>query len=170
MSIVVEVKALSKRYGSLAAVDGVSFNVKEGEIFGILGPNGAGKTTTVEIIEGLRKPGNGEASVCGIDALREPEQIKELIGVQFQTTSLYDQLRVKEVIDLFGGYYRKTIPTTTLLEEVALAGKKDKDYHDVIRENSLNGWRLVQVSAPGAGGLWAKASFCEVIFERQLES
>lgn len=125
MSIVVEIKALSKRYGSLAAVDGVSFNAKEGEIFGVLGPNGAGKTTTVEIIEGLRRPDNGEVSVCGIDALREPERIKELIGVQLQTTSLYAQLRVKEVIDLFGGYYRKTIPTATLLEEVALAGKKD---------------------------------------------
>ena len=125
MSTVVEVKALGKRYGALAAVDGVSFNVEEGEIFGVLGPNGAGKTTTVEIIEGLRKPDSGEVKVCGIDALREPERIKELIGVQLQTTSLYDQIRVEEAIDLFGGYYRKAVPTATLLEEVSLADKKD---------------------------------------------
>jgi len=121
----VEVKALSKRYGDLAAVDGISFSVEEGEIFGVLGPNGAGKTTTVETIEGLRKPDSGDVRVCGIDALREPGRIKELIGVQLQTTSLYDQIRVKEAVDLFGGYYRKAIPTATLLEEVSLTDKRD---------------------------------------------
>lgn len=125
MSAVVEVKALSKRYGNLAAVDGISFSVEEGEIFGVLGPNGAGKTTTVEIIEGLLKPDSGEVRVCGIDALREPERIKELIGVQLQTTSLYDQIRVREALELFGGYYRKAIPATSLLEEVSLDDKKD---------------------------------------------
>jgi ABC-2 type transport system ATP-binding protein len=125
LSTVVEVAALSKRYGNLAAVDGISFSVEEGEIFGVLGPNGAGKTTTVEIIEGLRKPDTGEVRVCEIDALRAPERIKELIGVQLQTTSLYDQIRVKEALDLVGGYYRKAIPTATLLEEVSLIDKKD---------------------------------------------
>ena len=125
MSTVVEVRALSKSYGSLMAVDGISFSVEEGEIFGVLGPNGAGKTTTVETIEGLRRPDSGEVSVCGIDALREPEPIKELIGVQLQTTSLYDRIRVKEAVDLFGGYYRKAIPTATLLQEVSLTDKKN---------------------------------------------
>lgn len=125
MSTVVEVRTITKRYGNLVAVDGISFSVEEGEVFGVLGPNGAGKTTTVEIIEGLRKPDNGDVRVCGIDALREPQRIKELIGVQLQTTSLYDQIRVKEVIDLFGGYYRKAVPTATLLDEVSLADKAD---------------------------------------------
>jgi ABC-2 type transport system ATP-binding protein len=123
MSAIVEVKALTKRYGNLTAVDGISFSVEEGEVFGVLGPNGAGKTTTVEIIEGLRRPDSGDVRVCGIDALREPQRIKELIGVQLQTTSLYDQIRVKEVIDLFGGYYRQAVPTATLLDEVSLADK-----------------------------------------------
>ena len=125
MSAVVEVANLTKRYGNLVAVDGISFCVAEGEVFGVLGPNGAGKTTTVEIIEGLRRPDGGDVRVCGIDALREPERIKELIGVQLQTTSLYDQIRVKEALDLFAGYYRKTTPTATLLEEVSLEDKRD---------------------------------------------
>lgn len=123
MSKVVEVESLVKRYGSLAAVDDVTFSVEEGEVFGVLGPNGAGKTTTVEMIEGLRKPDSGSIRVLGIDTLREPERIKELIGVQLQTTSLYDRIRVKEAVDLFGGYYRRAIPTATLLYEVSLTDK-----------------------------------------------
>lgn len=124
MSAVVEVEDLTKRYGNLIAVDGVSFSVEEGEVFGVLGPNGAGKTTTVEIIEGLRKPDSGEVRVCGIDALREPARVKDLIGVQLQTTSIYDRIRVKEAVDLFGGYYRKAIPTASLLDEVSLTDKQ----------------------------------------------
>jgi len=123
MSKVVEVEGLVKSYGPLVAVDGVSFSVDEGEVFGVLGPNGAGKTTTVEMIEGLRKPDRGSIRVLGIDALKQPDRIKELIGVQLQTTSLYDRIRVKEAVDLFGGYYRKAIPTATLLEEVSLMDK-----------------------------------------------
>lgn len=123
MSKVVEVESLVKRYGSLAAVDGVTFSVEEGEVFGVLGPNGAGKTTMVEMTEGLRKPDSGSIRVFGIDALREPERIKELIGVQLQTTSLYDRIRVREAVDLFGGYYRRAIPTATLLDEVSLTDK-----------------------------------------------
>jgi len=125
MNTVVEVKSLTRRYGNLVAVDSVSFSVKECEIFGVLGPNGAGKTTTVEMIEGLRRPDSGEIRVCGIDAAKEPERIKELIGVQLQTTSLYERIRVKEVVDLFGGYYRRAIPTAKLLEEVSLTDKKN---------------------------------------------
>ncbi len=125
MSKVVEVEGLVKRYGSLTAVDGVSFTVDEGEVFGVLGPNGAGKTTTVEMIEGLRKPDRGSIRVLGIDALKQPDRIKELIGVQLQTTSLYDRIRVEEAIDLFGGYYSKALSTATLLEEVSLTDKAD---------------------------------------------
>ncbi len=123
MKRVVEVEGLMKSYGSMVAVDDVSFSVEEGEVFRVLGPNGAGKTTTVEMIEGLRRPDRGSIRVLGIDALREPERIKELIGVQLQTTSLYDKIRVGEAMDLFAGYYRKAIPSANLLEEVSLTDK-----------------------------------------------
>jgi len=125
MSKVVEVEGLVKSYGSLTAVDGVSFSVDKGEVFGVLGPNGAGKTTTVEMIEGLRKPDRGSIRVLGIDALKQPHRIKELIGVQLQTTSLHDRIRVREAVELFGGYYRNSLPTATLVEQVSLTDKAD---------------------------------------------
>src|SRR5437016_12599430 len=78
------VDGLRKRYGSLVAVDGISFRVKEREIFGLLGPNGAGKTTTVEILEGLREADDGRALVAGIDVREDPDKVKGLIGVQLQ--------------------------------------------------------------------------------------
>lgn len=121
----VVVQNLTKRYGPITAVDDVSFAIRKGEIFGLLGPNGAGKTTTVEAIEGLRKPDKGSIHVCGIDALKQPGRIKEIIGVQLQSTTLYDKIRVKEAIDLFGSYYRKSIPSSVILERVSLVDKKD---------------------------------------------
>ena len=122
---IIEENNLEKKYGDVKAVDGVSFGVAQGEVFGILGPNGAGKTTTIEMIEGLRKPNAGSIKVCDIDALKEPRRIKELIGVQLQATSLYDNIRVKEAIDLFGSYYKKSIPSEQILEEVSLTEKKN---------------------------------------------
>jgi ABC-2 type transport system ATP-binding protein len=122
---IIEVNNLEKKYGDVKAVDGVSFGVAQGEVFGILGPNGAGKTTTIEMIEGLRKPNAGSIKVCDIDALKEPRRIKELIGVQLQATSLYDNIRVKEAIDLFGSYYKKSIPSEQIMEEVSLTEKKN---------------------------------------------
>jgi ABC-2 type transport system ATP-binding protein len=121
---IIEVSNLEKKYGDINAVNGVSFSVEQGEVFGILGPNGAGKTTTVEIIEGLRKPNAGSIKVCNIDALKEPQRIKELIGVQLQATSLYDNIRVKEALDLFGSYYQKSLPSEQIMEEVSLTEKK----------------------------------------------
>jgi ABC-2 type transport system ATP-binding protein len=125
MNAVVEVRQLTKRYGSLSAVGGVSFYVEEGEVFGILGPNGAGKTTTVEIIEGLRRPESGSVSVLGMDPQTEGRAIKERIGVQLQSATLYDRIRVREAVDLFAGYYQSAVPTGTLLEEFALVDKED---------------------------------------------
>jgi ABC-2 type transport system ATP-binding protein len=121
---IIEVSNLEKKYGDINAVNGVSFSVEQGEVFGILGPNGAGKTTTVEIIEGLRKPNAGSIKVCNIDALKEPQRIKELIGVQLQATSLYDNIRVKEALDLFGSYYQKSLSSEQIMEEVSLTEKK----------------------------------------------
>lgn len=125
MTISVKVTDLHKKYGDLKAVDGISFNVEEGEIFGLLGPNGAGKTTTVEMIEGLRKPDSGTIEVCGIDAIDAPAKLKEIIGVQLQSTTMHDKLKVHEIITLFGGYYKKQVPAVDLLEEVAITDKRD---------------------------------------------
>ena len=125
MHNIIEVNNLEKKYGDLNAVDGISFNVENGKVFGILGTNGAGKTTTVEMIEGLRKPDSGSITICGIDALKEPQRIKQIIGVQLQATSLYDNIRVTEVIELFSGYYKKSIPAAQIMEEVSLTEKKN---------------------------------------------
>ena len=125
MDTVVEVKGLTKRYGDLVAVGEVSFEIEKGEIFGLLGPNGAGKTTTVEMIEGLRKPDSGTIKVCGIDVAKGMDKVKEIIGVQLQTTTIYDKIRVGEVIALFGSYYQKSLPTDEILGEVSLNDKKD---------------------------------------------
>jgi ABC-2 type transport system ATP-binding protein len=125
MNAVVEVKGLTKKYGDVIAVNEVSFEIEEGEIFGLLGPNGAGKTTTVELIEGLRKPDSGFIRVCGIDVSDGIDKVKELIGVQLQTTTLYDKIRIGEAIDLFGGYYQKSLPAAQILDELSLS---DKEY------------------------------------------
>ncbi len=101
---VIRVRDLHKSYGQLHAVDGVSFEVERGEVFGLLGPNGAGKTTTVEVLEGLRKPDSGEVSVLGVDAVHAPDQLKARIGVSLQTAALYPKLTVVEVLDLFRGF------------------------------------------------------------------
>ena len=125
METAVKVSNLVKRYADLIAVNDISFSVGSGEIFGLLGPNGAGKTTTVEMIEGLRRPDGGAIEVCGIDALQNRDQIKEIIGVQLQSTTLYDKIKVREAIDLFGGYYRKSLPVEQLLELVSITDKQD---------------------------------------------
>jgi len=121
MAVAVKIENLTKRYGSLTAVNGISFDVEEGEIFGLLGPNGAGKTTTVEMIEGLRKPDSGLIQILGMDAIKDRNKTSEIIGVQLQSTTLYDKIKVKEVIDLFRGYYQKSIPTEQLLDTISLS-------------------------------------------------
>jgi ABC-2 type transport system ATP-binding protein len=125
MSATLIVKNLVKRYGDLVAVNDVSFSVEKGEVFGLLGPNGAGKTTTVEMIEGLRKPDSGSIEVCGINALKELDKLKEIIGVQLQSTTLYDKVKVKEIIDLFGSYYKKSLPSDQILEQVEISDKQE---------------------------------------------
>ena len=114
---VIEARQLVKRYGSLTAVDGVSFAVEAGEIFGLLGPNGAGKTTTLEMLEGLRQPDAGEATVLGASVVQHPRRIKQRIGVQLQSTALPPDTTVTEAMDLFGAFYRQRRPTAQLLQE-----------------------------------------------------
>ena len=102
---VIRVAGLRKSYGKVVAVDGLDLNVNRGEVFAILGPNGAGKTTTLEMIEGLRKPDEGEIEVAGYDAVREGEDLKRIVGVQLQSTALFDYLSVEETLRLFADLY-----------------------------------------------------------------
>jgi ABC-2 type transport system ATP-binding protein len=102
---IIEARNLRKRYGALTAVDGFDIVVEAGEIFGILGPNGAGKTTTLEMIEGLREPDEGSITLGGYDSVRHLDEIRRLIGVQLQTTALFDYLTCAEILDLFASLY-----------------------------------------------------------------
>ncbi len=137
---VVSVVDLHKSYGSVRAVDGVSFEMTQGEVFGLLGPNGAGKTTTIEMLEGLLKPDSGSANVLGIDVTRHPEALKERIGVQLQTASLYPNLTVVELIDLFGSFYAKRRPTKELISELGL------DEREVALSRELSGGQRQRLS------------------------
>jgi ABC-2 type transport system ATP-binding protein len=122
---VVDVRAVCKSYGSLKAVDRVTFSVSRGEIFGLLGPNGAGKTTTLEMLEGLRTPDSGEIFINSLNALKNMQAIKEIIGVQLQATSLYNKIKVHEALRLFGSYYKQRRPVSELLSLVSLSDKQD---------------------------------------------
>lgn len=119
------VKNLSKHYGSLKAVDNISFAVQQGEVFGILGPNGAGKTTTLEMLEGLREPTAGEITVLGlnVNVKHNLNQLKQKVGVQLQATSFFDYLTCLETLDLFASFYPQALDSQTLLKEVVLEQK-----------------------------------------------
>lgn len=124
---VIEVKNLLKKYGNLAAVNDVSFDVKKGEVFGLLGENGAGKTTTLEMIEGLRKPDKGEIKVLGHDIKKDLPKIKEKIGIQLQSSAYYHFLNLKEILDLFSSFYETHANPQELLKMVELSDK-EKSY------------------------------------------
>ncbi|MGH2391149.1 MAG: ABC transporter ATP-binding protein [Chloroflexota bacterium] len=102
---VIAVQGLRKTYGKLTAVKNVDLEIGRGEVFGILGPNGAGKTTTLEMIEGLRKPDSGTIQVDGIDAVRQTAKLKQIIGIQLQSTALFTHLTNFELLQLFAGFY-----------------------------------------------------------------
>jgi ABC-2 type transport system ATP-binding protein len=103
----------------------VTFDVRPGEVFGLLGPNGAGKTTTVEILEGLRSPDSGSVRVLGIDVARNPDALKQRIGVSLQTAALYPKLTVAELLDLFRSFYRRGRPAEDLIEQLDLGEKRN---------------------------------------------
>ena len=113
---VIRVDGLKKCYGDVKAVDGIDFTVDRGEVFGMLGPNGAGKTTTIEVLEGLREFDEGAVTVLGLDVKRHAPSIKQRIGVQLQSVSLYPRLTVKELLDLFGSFYQRHLPANQLIE------------------------------------------------------
>jgi ABC-2 type transport system ATP-binding protein len=121
--VMVAVKGLKKKYGDKQAVDGVSFEVKKGEIFGILGPNGAGKTTTLEMMETLRSIDSGSVMIDGVDVKKHPQRIKHLIGVQPQSPAFQDKTKLSEVIELFAAAYGEKVDTMQFLRDVDLEEK-----------------------------------------------
>ncbi|MEU9335183.1 ABC transporter ATP-binding protein [Streptomyces sp. NPDC048290] len=120
---VIEVSELRKSYGGRAVVDGVSFTVEEGEIFGILGPNGAGKTTTVECVEGLRIPDGGRVRVAGLDPVARHDQVSRMLGAQLQTSRLQAKLTVREALELYASFYPKPADWRPLAERLGLTDR-----------------------------------------------
>lgn len=122
---IIQVQDLRKSYGDLKAVDGISFGVSAGEVFGILGPNGAGKTTTVEILEGMRAPDSGIAVVNGIDVQKDPRAVKKIIGIQLQSSAFFDRLSLVEILDVMASLYHRQIDALVLLRDVELDDRAD---------------------------------------------
>jgi len=127
----VHVRELQKRYGATRAVNGASFSVEQGEIFGIIGANGSGKTTTVECLQGLRKPDGGEIRVLGLDPQSQRDQLRHRIGSQLQESALPDRLRVWEALDLFGALSPKSRDWRELVREWGLTGKEGAAFADL---------------------------------------
>lgn len=120
---IIEVLDLVKKYKDFTAVNGISFSVKKGEIFGILGPNGAGKTTTLEIIETLNKPTSGDVYVDGFSVLSDPWEVKRRIGVQLQSTGFYPELTLVDLLNMFAAVYDVKIDPMKVLKQVNLEDK-----------------------------------------------
>jgi ABC-2 type transport system ATP-binding protein len=157
---IISVKHLTKKYGDFEAVKGISFEVKEGEIFGLLGPNGAGKSTTLEIIETLRDKTGGQVTVDGFDLDKNPEEIKKIIGVQLQTSGYYPGLTLVELIQLFGGLYNQEVYPLELLDMVNLRDKAKAKFKELsggqkqrfsIATTLINHPRIIFLDEPTTG-------------------
>lgn len=122
-SIVIEVRDLVKRYADVTTVDNISFEVRQGEIFGMAGPNGAGKTTTIECVEGLRPPDKGVIRVLGLDPQGDGYQLRERIGVQLQESALPERIKVWEALDMFASFYARRPDWRPLLDQLGLREK-----------------------------------------------
>ena len=125
---VIVAKELRKQYEDITAVDGISFEVRRGEVFGMLGPNGAGKTTTIEILEGMRDADSGQAIINGINVKDDPTAVKEIIGVQLQQNAFFDNLKLAEIVDLYARLYKAKIDPVEILSRVGLENRKNARY------------------------------------------
>lgn len=128
MDTIVQVDGLRKVYGATVAVDGVSFEIREGEIFGMVGPNGAGKTTTIECLEGLRKPDSGTLRVLGVDPQRDSQTLRMHTGMQLQQSNLPERMKVWEALDLYASFYPKATDWKELLIQLGLEEKRDTPF------------------------------------------
>lgn len=131
MPNILTVKDLKKVYDDVPAVDGVSFNVKRGEIFGILGPNGAGKTTTLEMIETLRPIDGGSITIDGLDVAKQQEKVKRIIGVQPQSPAFQNKQKAKEIIEMFAAAYGEKVDPLEFLDDVQLREKANAFSEDL---------------------------------------
>ncbi|MFG6147707.1 ABC transporter ATP-binding protein [Halobacillus sp. B23F22_1] len=136
MEQVISVEHMTKSYGSVQALKGVSFQVHKGEIFGIIGPNGAGKTTTLEILEGIQKADSGEVDVLGLKPSSQLKQLNHRIGVQFQATSIQKKMKVKEALDLFSSFYHGASQKEELIKILGLGEKLNSHFADL-----SGGWK-----------------------------
>ena len=127
---IISIKEFTKSYDDFVAIDRISFEVEKGEIFGLLGPNGAGKTTTLECLEGLRQPDAGELRILGVDPQREPGKLRNIIGVQLQTSGLPDNMTVDEAMRFFSAYHGVP-PRYELLTRMGLEDKRGTQYHQL---------------------------------------
>ena len=157
---IISVNNLTKKYGDFEAVKGISFDVREGEIFGLLGPNGAGKSTTLEIIETLRDKSSGQVTVDGFDLDKYPGEIKKIIGVQLQTSGYYPGLNLTELIELFGGLYNRTVRPMDFLDMVNLRDKAKAKFKELsggqkqrfsIATTLINEPRIIFLDEPTTG-------------------
>ncbi|MBK7160815.1 MAG: ABC transporter ATP-binding protein [Ignavibacteria bacterium] len=130
-SKIIQVKGLVKKYGDLTAVNGISFDVYKGEIFGLLGPNGAGKTTTLEIMETLRDKTSGEVFIDGLSVDKDQNLIKKIIGVQLQAAGYYPNLYLNELLELFAGLYNVDIDPAEILKLVDLNEKTGSKFKEL---------------------------------------
>jgi ABC-2 type transport system ATP-binding protein len=131
MSSVITVKNLQKSYGKTVAVKDMSFDVQEGDVFGMVGPNGAGKTTTIECIEGLRKPDHGSIRVFGVDPQADGRTIVRNTGMQLQQSSLPDHMKVWEALDLYSSFYPHPADFNVLIDQLGLTGKRDTQFRNL---------------------------------------
>jgi ABC-2 type transport system ATP-binding protein len=122
---VIQVSGIRKTYGATVAVSDISFEVSEGEIFGLIGPNGAGKTTTMECVEGVRRPDRGVISILGLDPFRDVYQLQNRIGVQLQQAQLQKRIKVWEAVDLWASLYSNAVDSDRLLEQLGLSSKRN---------------------------------------------
>jgi ABC-2 type transport system ATP-binding protein len=128
MDSIIQVEGLRKSYKTTIAVDGVSFEVHSGEIFGMVGPNGAGKTTTIECLEGLRTPDEGKLRVLGVNPQEESKHLRECVGMQLQHSNLHDRMKVWEALDLYASFYPKAMEWRVLLAQLGLEEKRNTPF------------------------------------------
>ena len=157
---IIEVRDLVKRYGDFTAVKGISFDVQEGEIFGIVGPNGAGKTTTLEITETLKDPTSGTVIIDGYDVVKSPWEVKRRIGVQLQAAGFYPGLSLRELLELFAGLYDVKVDPLAMLRKVQLEDKAKSRYEKLsggqkqrfsIASTLVNQPRVIFLDEPSTG-------------------
>lgn len=177
--MIISVQNLIKKYDDLVAVNDISFNVNEGEIFGLLGPNGAGKTTTLEIMETLREPNSGDVIIDGHSIKNNKNKIKQIIGVQLQQSGFYPNLNLTDLVHLFGGLYNMKVAPKEILELVGLGEKAHAKFTKLsggqkqrfaVATTLINKPKIIFLDEPTTGlDPQARRNLWELIFEMKKQ-